>query len=325
MKNSNNSLYPLVFTPIYKEKIWGGGKISKSLRRPGAPRENCGESWEISTIPNNVSIVKGGCLGGLPLDTIIKGYKDQLVGQKVYDEFGAQFPLLIKYIDAHKDLSIQVHPDNELAMKRHNCKGKTEMWYIMEAEKNAKITKGFNKPMVQSDYKSLLSNIGSIFKKVKVTKGDTVFIPAGTVHAIGKGVLLAEIQQSSDVTYRIYDYERKDAVGHKRRLHVNQAQAAISYDDNSYIKHADKYDPSSLVNCPFFKTNKVNITQEVLRDYSSIDSFVVYMMLEGSVKLKTKDNKDILLKRGDTCLIPACIDFSIIEPLEETKMLEIHC
>lgn len=323
MNNLNSNLYPLVFHPIYKEKIWGGSKISNNLRRPGAPRKKCGESWEISTISNNVSIVKGGHLGGLPLDAVIKVYKHEMVGNKVYEEFEEEFPLLIKYIDAQEDLSIQVHPDNELAMKRHNCQGKTEMWYVMEAEKNAEITKGFKKPV--TDYKKLLSNVGSIFQREKVRKGDTVFIPAGTVHAIGKGVLLAEIQQCSDVTYRIYDYDRLDTNGNKRELHVNEAQSAIDYNDRSFIKHSDKYDPKSLVSCPFFKTNKVDIENDVLRDYSSIDSFVVYMMLEGSANLKTKGNDELLLRRGDTCLIPACIDSSIIKPLGQAKMLEIHC
>ena len=321
MKTSNNNLYPLVFSPIYKERIWGGSKISSSLRRPKAPKKKCGESWEISTIPNDVSIVKGGHLGGLPLDAIIKAYKHELVGNKVYEEHGNEFPLLIKYIDAQEDLSIQVHPDNELAMKRHSCQGKSEMWYIMEAAKNAEIAKGFKTPMKVADYKNLLNNIGSIFQREKVKKGDTVFIPAGTVHAIGKGVLLAEIQQSSDVNYCIHDYEKVDSVEQKRKLHINQTKEAISYNGHSY----DKYDPNSLVSCPFIKTNKVDLESDVLRDYSSIDSFVVYMMLEGSVELKTKNNKEILLKKGDTCLIPACIDFSIIKPLEQAKMLEIHC
>ncbi|MEM1002969.1 MAG: type I phosphomannose isomerase catalytic subunit [Bacteroidota bacterium] len=325
MKNSNTDLYPIKFYPIYKQKIWGGNKLASNLGRPGAPKGNCGESWEVSTVPQNVSIIKGGRLGGLPLDKVIKSYQADLLGKKVYAEYGNTFPLLIKYIDAVDNLSIQVHPNDELALKRHSSLGKTEMWYIMEAEEGALIINGFNQKLRKDDYLTMLSNLGSIFKREEVKRGDAVFIPAGTVHAIGKGILLAEIQQCSDVTYRIYDYERAGDNGNKRELHLEDAFDAIDYrNENSYIKRYQKHSIPKLVNCAYFTTNHVETEAEMLRDYSQLDSFVIYMIMEGAALIKTESG-ETNMTRGDVCLIPACFDYSIIKPLTKSRFLEVHC
>lgn len=322
--NKNKILYPLKFTPIYKQKIWGGDKINKTLGRKNAPKKQCGESWEISTVKDNVSILENGPLHGFPLDLLIRTFKADLVGEKVYNEYKDNFPLLIKFIDANQDLSIQVHPDNELALKRHDCLGKTEMWYIMNAEEDAKIINGFKKKVNRNSYWDILGDFDTIYNKQKVQTGDVIFIPAGTVHAIGKGIMLAEIQQSSDITYRLHDYGRTDNNGNPRELHLEQAIDAIDFEGgHSYIKHTDRYTNPKVVRCPYFTTNHLSIENNVLRDYSSIDSFVVYMMLDGEAIIKY-DQEETLVRKGDVYLIPACLDYTIIKPLTETRMLEVY-
>lgn len=317
-------LYPLKFNPIYKQKIWGGSNIKNTLNRKDAPEQGCGESWEISTVNDNISVVSNGVLRDYPLDLLIRIFKHHLVGEKNYNEFKDNFPLLIKFIDAQEDLSIQVHPDNELALKRHDCLGKTEMWYIMDAEKDAKIINGFKKKVNKDSYWDILGDFESIYNKQKVAKGDVIFIPAGTVHAIGSGIMLAEIQQSSDITYRIHDYNRTDDQGNLRELHLEDAVDAIDFEaGKGYVKHTAKYAHPKVVSCPFFTTNHLTVENNVLRDYSAIDSFVVYMLLDGSAILKN-GKRETLMTKGDVYLIPACLDYTIIKPLTETKMLEIH-
>ncbi|MEM6523580.1 MAG: type I phosphomannose isomerase catalytic subunit [Bacteroidota bacterium] len=284
-----------------------------------------GESWELSTVPGDISVIKGGYLGGLPLDKVIRHYGAKLLGKKIHEEYGNNFPLLVKFIDANDDLSIQVHPNDELAQKRHNSLGKTEMWYIMEAEEDAQIIRGFNTSLNHKDYTQLLTQKGSFFHRETVQRGDTVFIPAGTVHAIGKGIMLAEIQQCSDVTYRIYDYDRVGDDGQCRELHLEQAADAIDYSNSgSFLKKYQKFGSPSLVNCSYFNTNKVEIEREVVRDFSQLDSFVIYLMLEGSAQIKTKMG-ELNMQRGEVCLIPACLDYAMLKPSEASRLLEVHC
>lgn len=323
MKNLND-LYPLTFNPIYKEKIWGGNKINKTLRRSDAPNRLCGESWEISTVKDNVSTVSNGSLEGLPLDLVISYFKEDLVGKRNYMEYKDSFPLLIKFIDAQQDLSIQVHPDNELAMKRHGCLGKTEMWYIMEAEEGAEIINGFSKRIEKDSYFDIFDQSDSIYNKQKVEAGDVIFIPAGTVHAIGSGIMLAEIQQSSDITYRIHDYDRKDDQGKLRELHLEHAKDAINFvDTKSYLKHTDEDAFPEVVSCPFFTTNYLNMKEPEIRNYADIDSFVVYMVVDGSAQVKSGSHW-ITLGKGEVCMIPACHNYTEIRPLSPLKMLEVY-
>ena len=225
------SLYPLKFTPIAKETIWGGNKLQQELNKDFSSERKIGESWEISGVTNDISVVANGELKGKNLSELIQEYAEQLLGKKNVQKFGSEFPLLIKFIDANDVLSIQVHPDDELAKERHNSFGKTEMWYVLGAEKESNLIVGFNQEVDQNLYQKKLKEgkLEEILNLEKVEKGSTYFIPAGRVHAIGKGILVAEIQQTSDVTYRIYDYNRKDDQGNTRELHTEWALDAIDY------------------------------------------------------------------------------------------------
>ena len=223
-------LYPLKFRPIFKEKIWGGSKLRNQLFK-NTSSDKTGESWEISGVEGNISVVDNGFLQGKSLNDIISEYKESLLGKKIYNKFGTEFPLLIKFIDADDDLSIQVHPDDNTAKKRHKSFGKTEMWYVIDADKNAELITGVCKNTNKGEYSELLLNkqLKTILNFEKVKKGDVFFIPAGRIHAICKGILLAEIQQTSDITYRIYDWDRKDDTGNERELHTESAIDVIDF------------------------------------------------------------------------------------------------
>ena len=226
-------LYPLKFKPFFKEKIWGGEKIKKVLHRPVGNMDHCGESWEISAIEGNVSVVANGFFAeDNDLNELIEVYMGDLLGDKVYDQYGLGFPLLIKYIDATDDLSVQVHPDDQLAQERYGMNGKTEMWYVIEADKGAGLYVGFKEGVTRDQYCDAVDagTVDQLLKFHPVKPGDLFFIPAGTVHAIGRGVLLAEIQQPSDVTYRIFDWNRVDEQGNSRELHVDEAFDAIHFE-----------------------------------------------------------------------------------------------
>ena len=322
----NTKLYPMSFYPIFKSKVWGGNKIHEVLHKENTLAGHCGESWEISTVPGNVSRVVDGNLKGFPLDLLIRTFKDKLVGKKVYEKYGKNFPLLFKFIDAREDLSIQVHPDDELAMARHNSLGKTEMWYILEADEGATIINGFNERLDERSFSGISSTaMSSTFNRQTVKAGDVVFIPAGTVHAIGAGILLAEIQQSSDITYRIHDYDRSDVDGHRRELHLDLAKEAIDYNmEGKHNVFSSIHSAPKLVECDYFTTNHLVPEHTVLRDYSQIDSFVVYMIIEGDAMLKYHGG-EIEVHQGDVYLIPAAMEYTIIDPLSRVKLLEVHC
>lgn len=305
------ALYPLRFRTIYKDKIWGGEKIHTVLGKDFRPLPNCGETWEISGVKDNVSVVKGGDLHGKPLTEVIREYKSELLGKKVYEMYGEEFPLLVKFIDANEDLSIQVHPNDQLAQERHQCKGKTEMWYILQADEGSTLISGFNKPLTKEEYLGHFNNgtLQSILNEVPVKKDDVYFIPAGRVHTIGKGLLLAEIQQTSDVTYRIYDFDRVDSQGNKRELHVEQALDAIDYTYHPEVKTAYKpkvNDVVELVKCDYFATNKLHYTQNTTRHYDHLDSFVIYVCVDGSFELHY-DKSSIMVNKGISILLPASI------------------
>jgi mannose-6-phosphate isomerase len=240
-----SALYPLIFHTQYKDKIWGGQKIKTVLGKDYGDLPNCGETWEISGVKGNVSVVKNGSLAGKSLVELIQTYKEKLVGKKVFEKSGDEFPLLIKFIDANDDLSIQVHPDDALGMKRHNSLGKTEMWYVFEADKGAKLNSGFNQEMDKETYLKHLNDksLEKILNYEEVKIGDVFFLPAGRVHYIGKGICLAEIQQTSDITYRIYDFDRRDDKGNLRELHTDLALDAIDY--KHYVDYKTKYAPKT--------------------------------------------------------------------------------
>lgn len=317
-------LYPLKFIPILKEKVWGGEKLSKLFKKNGTG--NIGESWEISGVEENVSIVANGPLKDKSLANLVETYKELLLGEKVFKQFGNKFPLLFKFIDAREDLSVQLHPNDSLAKERHNGFGKTEMWYVLQADKNARLILGFNRKMDEATYLKFLSKkkLIEILQEQKTEKGDAFFIAPGTVHAIGGGVLLAEIQQTSDVTYRIYDWDRPDTDGTLRELHTDLAVAAINYKEpKAKIAYKDvENSPVLLKSNRYFETNKLLLTQHFSRDLSSLESFVVYMCVEGEADLKS-DNFMTSLSRGESILIPACIDRISFETNSAT-FLEVY-
>lgn len=322
-------LYPLKFTPILKDKIWGGRKLEQYLNKTIAPLPNAGESWEISGVPGNVSVVSNGFLAGNTLEEIIEIYMGDLVGDKVYNQYGLEFPLLIKFIDANDVLSIQVHPDDELAKERHNSFGKTEMWYVMQADKGAELISGFNQEIDKKSYLEKLeaNDLESIMGSRKVEEGDVFFIPAGRVHAIGKGILLAEIQQSSDVTYRIYDFNRKDSEGNTRELHTDQAVDAIDYtyvDDVKTSYPVKSNEVNEVVKCDYFTTNVLELTEEVKKDFYELDSFLVYMCVEGGAEIIYNDGKSEALSLGETVLVPANLKEISIRPVGKARLLEVH-
>ncbi|MBK0404268.1 class I mannose-6-phosphate isomerase [Adhaeribacter sp. BT258] len=321
-----SELYPLKFKTIFKEKIWGGEKIRTVLHKEFAPLKNCGETWEISGVKENESVVAEGPLAGKTLSELIRNYKGELLGEKNYEKSGDEFPLLVKFIDANEDLSIQVHPNDEIAWSRHKSLGKTEVWYIMQADEGATLISGFNREMDEPTYlKHLEGNrLGEILNKEDVKAGDVFFIPGGRVHTIGKGLLLAEIQQSSDITYRIYDFDRTDDEGNKRELHTEEALAAIDYQHypsykNTYQDELNK--PVELAKSNYFTTNLLHLDQPLTRDYTLHDSFVILICVQGKAVLQY-NGTEIALKTGDCYLLPAAIKQITIRPLEEFKMLE---
>jgi len=320
--------YPLKFEPILKEKIWGGEKLAKLLNKK-SDKKNIGESWEISGVRRNVSIVANGKLAGESLENLIVIYRDALVGKKVFKEFSYEFPLLIKFIDAKEALSIQLHPNDELAKERHNSFGKTEMWYVMQADKDSNLIVGFKENTTRDQYLEHLHNksLLEILNVDIVNEGDVYFIPTGRVHAIGAGVLLAEIQQTSDVTYRIYDWDRVDDRGNHRELHTTNALTAIDYkaEDSYRTTYKNKLNKvSNIIDCQYFTTNIISVNKKIKIDHSDKDSFVIYMCVAGNVEFYYGNNNVEVLERGETILIPALLKKFNISSKIESKLLEIY-
>jgi mannose-6-phosphate isomerase len=320
-------LYPLKFSPILKDKIWGGTKL-KSLFNKAAETDKLGESWELSGYEGDESVVTNGFLSGNNLTELIEIYMGELVGDTLYDEFGLSFPLLFKLIDANENLSIQVHPGDEVAAERHNSFGKTEMWYVVDADQGAELIIGFTKDCTREEYLEALGNdkVEDLLQKVPIAKGDVIFIPAGLVHAIGKGVVVAEIQQTSDITYRIYDYKRKDDNGNERELHTEQALDVINFAASINPKtayHIQLNEITPLVECAYFTTNMIRFDAPVTRNFGTIDSFVVYMCLEGNLIIESFGEKTVVQK-GDTILIPASINEIGLIPDNEVTLLEVY-
>jgi mannose-6-phosphate isomerase len=322
-------LYPLKFTPILKDKIWGGEKLKTILGKDFAPLPNAGESWEISGVTGDVSVVANGFLQGNSLNELLEIYMGDLVGDKVYSAFGNEFPLLIKFIDADDVLSIQVHPDDQLAEERHNSKGKTEMWYVVQADEGASLISGFSKEVSKEEYLKCLEEkkLDEILSSHPVKAGDVFFIPAGRVHAIGKGILLAEIQQTSDVTYRIYDFDRTDDKGQTRELHTEQALDAIDYRHHADLQtsyEAQVNKATSVVDCDFFKTSYLEFDQTIEKDFYHLDSFLIYICLEGTFEIHYNDTDVVQVQKGESILVPADLKSIVLKPEHKTKVLQVH-
>lgn len=321
-------LYPLKFEPIYKYRIWGGDKLNMILEKADVPFKT-GESWEISGVEDNLSVVSNGSLAGNTIQELAEIYMGELLGDHVHDKFGDEFPLLIKIIDANDDLSIQVHPDDQMAKERHQAYGKTEMWYVIQADKGSGLYSGFKKKIDKESYVNHLndSTIKEVLNYEEVKAGDVFFIPAGRVHAAGAGILFAEIQQTSDITYRIFDWDRIDIDGKARELHTDLALDAIDFkiqEDYKTIYQSKKNSSNLIQTCDYFTTKIIPIDKVIDKDYYEIDSFIIYICLEGSFTIKSEGNSHTLLKTGETVLIPASLNNIRIEPLVSGKILEVY-
>ena len=321
-------MYPLKFEPILKQTLWGGDKII-SFKQLNDTRTEVGESWEISAVEGSESIVAEGPDKGMTLTEVLSKYREELLGEANYARFGVKFPLLVKFIDARQDLSIQVHPSDELAKKRHNSMGKTEMWYVIGADKGAKLRSGFSEQITPKEYKDRVDNntITEVLQEYDIQPGDVFFLPAGRVHSIGAGAFIAEIQQTSDVTYRIYDFDRKDAKGNARELHTDLAREAINFevlDDYRTQYDVVENEPIELVACPYFTTSLYDMTEEITCDYSELDSFVIFVCVEGSCTLYDNEKNEVSFKAGETVLMPASIQEVTIVPNGKVKLLETY-
>lgn len=296
------------FRPILKQVLWGGNKII-SFKQLDADMEQVGESWEVSGVKDNESIVANGQYEGMKLNDLVALLKGDLVGKENYERFGNEFPLLIKFIDASKQLSIQVHPNDEQAKAKGLKRGKTEMWYIMESAPDATLLSGLKRTITPEEYKAMVENetITDALCEYRVGEGDVFYLPAGRIHSIGAGTFLAEIQETSDVTYRIYDFKRKDKDGNYRQLHTEAAAECIDYSvENDYrTKYkARKNEGVELAQCTHFTTSVYDLDEPMLLDYSELDSFVVLIALSGECTLSTGD-AETQLRAGETVLLPA--------------------
>lgn len=315
---------PIKFIPYLKSVIWGGNKICEYKSIP-QPEPNIGESWEISTVPGHESVVSEGTYKGMTLPELIDSFGAELLGEKVMQRYNGKFPLLIKLIDAADNLSVQVHPDDNLAKRRHNSLGKTEMWYIIQADKDAKIYAGLNTAMTPEDYVNRVSD-GTFAETLAVHDShadDVFFLPAGRVHAIGAGNLLAEIQESSDITYRIYDYDRRDAAGNPRELHTEEAKDSIDY--TVYSEYKNPPVPSDIIDCEIvkcdhFTTDRILLDGELTLELDK-SSFSVLMCLEGQALLKYS-NGEMIITVGHTILIPAAMTSLLL--IGKAKLLISH-
>lgn len=306
------------FNPILKTTIWGGDRIAP-YKGIDTSLSGVGESWELSGVEGDESIVAAGPDAGLTLPQLIDRHGAALMGRRNYAKFGNRFPLLIKFIDARDDLSVQVHPDDAMAQRYNMPMGKTEMWFVLDAAPGAKLANGFREPVNPDDYENLLATgeIEKCLNFVEIKEGDTYFIPAGRVHAIGSGAFVAEIQQTSDATYRIYDYHRKDKNGNERQLHTELAKEAIDFNDTNGapVEYSAMTNvPTKLADCPYFTTNLLIIDHEVMRDYHENDSFVALIVTEGEVEI-ADGTETCRAHRGETILLAASTEGATITPL----------
>lgn len=326
------SLYPLLFKPNMYESVWGGHFLESWKQMPHS-QTPIGESWEVSGVPHHVSVVDNGPLAGKTLNELIDTYKGELLGQAVYKNNEGKMPLLVKFIDAHDNLSIQVHPNDEMAQRVHGKLGKTEMWYVIQAEPGAYIYSGFSEEITPEELQEHIENqtLSNVIARHKAHAGDVFYIPAGRIHAIGKGILLAEVQQSSDLTYRIYDYGRLGVDGKPRELHIELARQALSYKvEKQYQTHYEEKSntASVVIDEKYFNVRVVNFDRPIHRDLLKYDSFFITMAIRGDSYIRMRaTGEQILLREGFSCLIPAAVaDFDMIPAKEgvSNKILDAY-
>ena len=323
------NLYPLKFRPIFKQTIWGGNKLRDYLHKTLAP-ENTGESWELSAVKGNVSVAKNGPLAGKDLDFLCKHFGPELLGEKVCARTGNDFPLLFKFIDAAKDLSVQVHPNDELAARRHNgSKGKTEMWYVVGADEGAHLMSGLSKQITPDEYAAKVEDhtITDVLRDYRVSPGDVFFLPAGRIHSIGAGSFIAEIQQTSNITYRIYDFGRLGLDGKPRELHTELSKAAIDYTvlpDYRTAYTREKNKECLLVDCKYFTTSLLDIDRPFAKDIAALGSFLILICTAGKATVKDAEGHTESIRRGETILIPADTAGIEIMPEESAVLLTTY-
>jgi mannose-6-phosphate isomerase len=324
-------LYPLKFVPQLKPRIWGGNRIKnltgKALDKSDIP---IGESWEISGIEGSVSVVSNGFLAGNTIEELIEIYMGDLVGEQIFQQFGVEFPLLVKFIDTADYLSIQVHPDDEMAKRLHHAYGKSEMWYIISGEPESKIITGFNHKLTRDKYLEVMKsgNLAPYLKYEPAYADDFFYIPSRRVHALGKGLLLIEIQQTSDITYRIYDWDRVDDKGIGRELHTDLASQAIDFDAEP-VKREHKTEERNIsqeiVSTPFFTVNRLILDKSTERSFIQLDTFRIYLCIEGEAKFECDGEIEAVhIGAGEVILIPACIAHVNILPIGHIKLLETY-
>ena len=319
-------MYPLKFSPILKTLVWGGEKIAP-YKQINTDQKKIGESWELSGVKGNESVVSNGYLAGKTITELIREYKEELIGRANYENTGEEFPLLVKFIDAMQDLSIQVHPDDELAAKRHNgSKGKTEMWYVIKTDKDAHLMSGFSQSITPEEYVERVNNntITQVLNDYSLSPGDVFFLPAGKVHSIGAGCFIAEIQQTSDITYRIYDFGRLGLDGKPRELHTDLAKDAIDYkvceDDRTHYEQR-KNEEVMLVSCKYFTTKVLDLDRAYSKDLSELDSFLIVICVEGSGEIVDNEGNRETIHQGETVLIPASTKSVQFLPESQLKVL----
>ena len=321
-------LYPFLFEPNLHQVVWGGNNLRpyKGLEPSDEP---IGESWEVSAVPSSTSIISNGEFQSRDLISVINEYPEEILGKAVNEKYHSQLPLLVKFIDAKKDLSIQVHPNDEMAMREHGKMGKSEMWYIIKAEPGAHLYAGFKQEITPHEYQKRVEDgsITEVLADHQVKAGDVFYLPAGRVHAICGGILLAEVQQSSDVTYRIYDYNRPGMDGKPRQLHTEQAAKALNYhvEDNYRTDYPDTTNRAiRIIDTPFFDVRVMEISKSFHRDLKKYDSFVISMCIEGDCTIIIRGTGEKLtLRQGHSTLIPAAIaDYDIIPLQGTTRILD---
>lgn len=322
-------LYPLKFSPQLKYRIWGGTKL-RDLYGKGVPEsmDRCGESWELSAVEGSLSVVENGFLAGNNIQELAEVYMGDLVGEKVFQEFGVEFPLLIKLIDTTDYLSVQVHPDNQMAERLHHAFGKTELWYVLDAESDSQIVTGFNRRINPQEFQQALDSdqLPSLLKQELVRADDLFYVPARSVHSLGKGITLVEIQQTSDVTYRVYDWNRTEPDGTKRELHTDLAIEAIDFEANPVSAERTTVVPNvpqELKHTPFFNVNRLYLTQSVERDFFEHDTFRIYICLEGAASIRSANTEEVFISKGELVLMPANLTLAVIVPQAEAKLLEV--
>jgi len=321
-------LYPFLFKPNFHITVWGGNQL-RPYKGLEPSEEPIGESWEVSAVPSSISVIANGAYAGEDLISVIEKDPAMILGEAVNAKYDGELPLLVKFIDAKQDLSIQVHPNDEMAMREHGKKGKSEMWYIIKADEGARIYAGFKKQITPEEYRQRVADgtIVEVLADHQVKPGDVFYLPAGRVHSIGGGIMLAEVQQTSDLTYRIFDYNRPGLDGKPRELHTELAAKALDYrvEENYRTEYSKTLDQASqIMDTPHFSVRVIDLTKPMHRDMMMYDSFIIAMCMEGSCKIHMRSTgEEIILNEGNSTMIPAEIaDYDVTQINESARILE---